>query len=331
VSGAIGRRAGRQVDRRVGRRAGRLLGRLLGGAALSGSAVLAWSLVEARSPVLRRVQVAVLAPGEAPLRLLHLSDLHLTPRSSAERDWVAGLAALEPDLTVVTGDMIAHERAVPTVVAALGELLRRPGAFVLGSNDYHAPTARNPMRYLMGPSRVDRPARLLPTGDLVSALTGAGWLDLSNTRATLALLGRTVRLVGVDDPHIGRDRMPAPEVRGRHGAPAADLRLGVAHAPYRRVLDAMAGDGADLVLAGHTHGGQVCVPGLGALVTNCDLPRQYAKGLFAWSPSVSTDDGFASPPSSWVHVSAGLGTSPFTPVRLACRPEATLLTLVPRS
>ena len=314
----------------AGRRAGRRAGRLLGGAALAGSAVLAWSLVEARSPVLRRVQVAALAPGEAPLRLLHLSDLHLTPRSTAERDWVAGLAALEPDLTVVTGDMLAHRAAVPTVVAALGDLLSRPGVFVLGSNDYHAPSARNPLRYFQGPSRLDRPVVVLPSGDLVSALTGAGWLDLSNARGRLEVAGRTVRLVGVDDPHIGRDRMPAPQSRARHGRDADDLRLGVTHAPYRRVLDAMTDDGSALVLAGHTHGGQVCLPGHGALVTNCDLPTAYAKGLFAWSSSVLADDGFAPPRSSWVHVSAGVGTSPYTPVRLACRPEATLLTLVPR-
>ena len=306
---------------------GRRAGRLLGGAFLGGSAVLAWSLVEARSPVLRRVQVPVLAPGEAPLRLLHVSDLHLTPRGSAERDWVAGLSALEPDLTVVTGDMIAHRQAVPTVLQALGGLLERPGAFVLGSNDYHAPAPRNPLRYFLGPSSLDRQPKPLPTPDLVQALTGSGWLDLDNSRGRLDVAGRTVRLVGVDDPHVGRDRMPEPE----HGRHADGLRIGVTHAPYQRVLDAMTVDGADLVLAGHTHGGQVCLPGFGALVTNCDLPTSHAKGLFAWSSLVPPCDGLASPPSSWVHVSAGLGTSPFTPVRLACRPEATLLTLVPRA
>ncbi|WP_380169472.1 metallophosphoesterase [Jannaschia sp. R86511] len=299
--------------------------RLGGAAALTGAGVLAWSLAEARAFVLRRVQVPVLAAGDLPLRVLHLSDLHLTPRSRRERDWVAGLAALEPDLTVVTGDLLAHVDAVPTVVVALGGLLQRPGAFVLGSNDYHAPVPRNPLRYFRGPSAVDRDPVPLPTQDLVAALTGPGWVDLTNRRDTVQVAGRPVRLVGVDDPHLRRDRMPGPE-RGRR---EPGLRLGVSHAPYRRVLGAMADDGADLVLAGHTHGGQVCVPGLGALVTNCDLPRQFAKGLFAWPSSRAADDGFSAPRSSWVNVSAGLGTSPFTPVRLACRPEATLLTLVP--
>jgi predicted MPP superfamily phosphohydrolase len=79
----------------------------------------------------------------------------------------------------------------------------------------------------------------------------------------------------------------------------------------------MNADGADLVLAGHTHGGQLCVPGVGALVTNCDLPRSRAKGMSQHGDAV-------------LHVSAGLGTSPYAPVRFACRPEATLLTITAR-
>jgi predicted MPP superfamily phosphohydrolase len=78
----------------------------------------------------------------------------------------------------------------------------------------------------------------------------------------------------------------------------------------------MVADGVALVLAGHTHGGQLCIPGVGALVTNCDLPRRQAKGVSSW-------EGVP------LHVSAGLGCSPYAPVRFACRPEASLLTLVP--
>ena len=79
--------------------------------------------------------------------------------------------------------------------------------------------------------------------------------------------------------------------------------------------------GADAIFAGHTHGGQVCVPGYGALVTNCDIPREQVKGLSTW-----TSRGR----SAALHVSAGLGTSIYAPVRFACPPEATLLTFLPR-
>jgi predicted MPP superfamily phosphohydrolase len=156
---------------------------------------------------------------------------------------------------------------------------------------------------------------MLPWGDLVDGLTTNGWLDLGNARATMKVDGREVDVRGVDDPHIRRDRYE--DIAGPFD-PAADLTLGVTHAPYLRVLDAMSADGAELILAGHTHGGQLCVPGVGALVTNCDLPRSQAKGLSAHDGAV-------------LHVSAGLGTSPYAPVRFACRPEATLLNLVARN
>jgi uncharacterized protein len=103
------------------------------------------------------------------------------------------------------------------------------------------------------------------------------------------------------------------------------VRMGVTHAPYLRVLDQFARDGYETILAGHTHGGQLCLPGFGALVTNCDLDRGRVKGLHAHPRGA----GPGTPGSSWLHVSAGLGTSPYAPVRFACRPEATLLTLTP--
>ena len=285
-------------------------------AALAGAGV-GYARWEAGSYRLRRVDVPVLPEGAGPLRVLHLSDLHLTPRQRRKRRWVSTLAALEPDLVVDTGDNLAHPAAVPGVIEALGPLLELPGVFVLGSNDYYAPRPKNPAAYLVGPSRVVGRPRRLPTGDLVRRLTDAGWVDVDNGRTTLRVAGLRVDVVGVDDPHLRRDRYL--DVAGR-ADPDADLTLGVTHAPYLRVLDAMAGDGVDLVLAGHTHGGQLAVPGYGALVTNCDLPTRYAKGLHRWQ---------AHRRSTWLHVSAGLGTSPYAPVRFACPPEATLLTLHP--
>jgi predicted MPP superfamily phosphohydrolase len=294
------------------------------------AAGLAASVAEAHSYVLRRASTAVLAPGSTPLRLLHVSDLHLTPRHRGRAEWVRRLDALEPDLVVVTGDFLAHPEAVVTVDDALGPLLDRPGAFVLGSNDYYAPRPGNPAVYLRRPTELDESRPELPWRDLVALLDAAGWRDLSNARATLDVAGHSIDVRGVDDPHIGRDRYD--EVAGPFD-PDADLRLGVTHAPYLRVLDAMAADGADLVLAGHTHGGQLCLPVVGALVTNCDLDTGRASGLSRharpWSgagdPALGGRDGRG----TVLHVSAGLGTSPYAPVRFLCRPEATLLTLTP--
>lgn len=291
----------------------------LGAGAVVAAGCLAWGFgYEVRSFRLRRVDVPVLAPGSAPLRILHLSDLHLLPRQRRTVEWVRSLATLEPDLVVDTGDNLARADAVPTVLEALDPLLAFPGAFVLGSNDYWEARAKNPAGYFGGPSAVHGRARRLPTQDLVDGLVQGGWRDLSNARATLEVAGRRVELIGVDDPHIDLDDHAA--VSGP-ADPAADLTLALTHAPYLRVLDAMTADGTDLVLAGHTHGGQLCVPLFGALVTNCDLPTRYAKGLHPWR---------AGGRRTWLHVSAGVGTSPYARVRFACAPEATLLTLVPR-
>ncbi len=301
------------------------LSRTLGLGAVTVATGLAYALAEARAFTLRRVTVPVLAPGERALRILHLSDLHLAPSQERKIAWIRDLASLEPDLVIDTGDNMAHLDALPALLHALEPLMALPGAFVMGSNDYVAPEPKNPARYLLPDARTPgrTPLGLLPAAELGAALREAGWRDLSNRRDGVVADGRRISLVGVDDPHLDLDRFPPP-VAGSD----ADLHVGVAHAPYRRVLDEMHADGVQLLLAGHTHGGQLCVPGLGALVTNCDLDRKRAKGLHGWpGPRPDAPGGER---STWLHVSAGLGTSPYAPVRFACRPEVTLLTLVAR-
>ncbi|CAN5447769.1 metallophosphoesterase [soil metagenome] len=303
----------------------------------AGAAVLGYStLIEPRSFALRRFEVPVLPRGAPPVKLLQVTDLHLTPSQHYRANWLRGLDILEPDLVVSTGDNLAHEDAVPAVLRAYGPLLHRPGVFVLGSNDYFPPVLKNPFGYFTDSHR--RGAALtpkrLPTQDLVDGFTDAGWRSVMHRRLRLTLAGVDLEIVGVNDPHIDFDHY------GRVAAPAAadaDLTIGVTHAPYQRVLDPMAADGARLLIAGHTHGGQVCVPGYGALVTNCDLDTRRAKGLTRWWPGAGQGEAHRGtrgmPPrdAAYLHVSAGLGASPYSPFRLACRPEATLLTLTPRA
>lgn len=286
--------------------------------AAAGAGALVYARAEAEAYRLRRVDVPVLPVGRSPVRVLHLSDLHHRPSQRRARAWVAGLAALEPDLVVNTGDNLAHRGAVPGALEAYERLLGFPGVFVLGSNDYFEPRPKNPARYL----RRDDGSRVhggeLPWRELRDAFVAAGWRDLTNANAALDVAGVRVAFRGVDDPHLDLDDYAA--VAGPVDADA-DVAIGVTHSPEPRVLDAMAADGHDLVLAGHTHGGQLCVPFYGALVTNCGLPRSKAAGLSRWAAAAG---------SSWLHVSAGLGTSPYTPFRFACPPEATLLTLTAR-
>lgn len=306
------------------------LARTVGGAAALGVAGLGWAcLVERNWFALRRFTVPVLAPGSRPLRVLHISDLHLVPRQQHRVEWVRGLAALAPDLVVNTGDNLAATDAVPEALRAMEPLFEFPGVFVMGSNDYYGPVPKNPARYLTRRHAQAPPGRiLLPVEDLRRGMLDGGWTDLDNVRTSLSLGGSSIELVGTDDAHIQRDRYAAVAAPA---SPTAALTVGVTHAPYQRVLDPMAADGARLLIAGHTHGGQLAVPFLGALVTNCDLPTDRAKGLSRWWPGAgSTPSSLAPADASWLHVSAGLGTSPYAPARFACRPEATLLTLIPR-
>jgi predicted MPP superfamily phosphohydrolase len=301
----------------------------VGTVAAVGAGGLAYaSLIERNAFRLRRRRVPVLPAGAASIRVLHISDIHLVPRQARKIEWIRSLGALDPDLVINTGDNLADLEAVPAVVRALEPLLKAPGVFVLGSNDYFAPSLKNPGRYLTREHHRATVSSPLPTADLVDAFTRAGWADLSNARAALSIGGQALEFVGVDDPHLHYDRYAA--VAGRND-PSAALTVGVTHAPYRRILDAMTADGAGLVIAGHTHGGQLCLPFYGTLVTNCDLDRHRAKGVSRWWPGAGAQPSSQAPAgAAWLEVSAGLGTSPYAPVRFACPPEATLLTLTAR-
>lgn len=270
------------------------------------------TVVERNAFVMREVTMPVLSPGSTPLRVLHISDLHMRPNQRHKQSWIRELARWEPDLVVNSGDNLSHPKAVPAVVQALGDLLSVPGVFVFGSNDYFGPRMKNPASYLTKPDRRVH-GEPLPWQDLRAAFTERGWLDMTHTRREFEVAGLTIAAAGVDDPHIKRDRYDT--VAGA-ASPTANLRLGLTHSPEPRVLDRFAADGYQLVMAGHTHGGQLCVPFYGAIVTNCGIDRSRAKGPSKWGAAMG------------LYVSAGIGTSPFAPMRFCCRPEATLLTLV---
>ena len=266
------------------------------------------------------------------LRILHLSDIHLLAWQRRKLAWIEKLAEESPDMLVLTGDSIAHSAAVAPLLRTLSVFAGLPGIFVFGSNDYYPPRPKNPFTYFKAPSSHSHGGKVreLPWPEMRAGFESFGWIDLNNRRTALTVNGIDVDAVGVDDPHIRLDRFPAARTRPPGSKPR--IAIGLVHAPYARALDAMVDDGCSLVFAGHTHGGQVCVPGKGALVTNCDLPTPLVAGLYRWPDAgeVIRHDGaaVATHPGAWVNVSAGLGASPFAPVRLACRPEAIVLDVV---
>jgi predicted MPP superfamily phosphohydrolase len=293
------------------------------GAVGAGAAI--WGIgIERYLFTVRFHELALLPVGAPPVRVLHISDAHMAPWQRRKQRWIAGLADLEPDLIVNTGDNLGHQDGLRGLRAAFDALRGIPGVFVHGSNDHAAPSPRNPFKYFTGPSKGKHTSEPLDTGALDDFLTDElGWLDLNNAAGSLELGGLRVDAFGVSDAHRGWDDLEVlpdrlAKVRQSGGA---DLTIGVSHAPYRRVLDEFVDLRADAIFAGHTHGGQVRVPGWGALVANCDIPLDQARGLSTW-----TQDGRTVP----LNVSAGLGHSIYAPVRFACRPEASLLTLVAR-
>ena len=291
-----------------------------------GAAAAIWGIgIERYLFTIRVHEVPILPAGTAPIRVLHLSDAHMAPWQHRKQTWIAALASLEPDLIVNTGDNMGHADGLRGLRTAFDPLRGTPGVFVHGSNDHAAPSPRNPFRYFTGPSHIKVASEPLDTRALDGYFTEElGWLDLNNAVGSLDVGGTRVDTFGVSDAHRGWDRLDAlPD-------PLAELQaddqpavtLGVTHAPYRRVLNTFADLGADAIFAGHTHGGQVRLPGFGALVANCDIPLDQARGLSTWRHRGRTVP---------LNVSAGLGHSIYAPVRFACRPEASLLTLVPRT
>ncbi|UYO97875.1 metallophosphoesterase [Microbacterium sp. M28] len=298
----------------------------LGAVGAVGAAAAVWGIgIERYLFTVRNVTTQALPVGSAPIRVLHVSDAHMAPWQHRKQDWLASLADLEPDLVINTGDNLGHREGLDGIRRAFAPLAGIPGVFVHGSNDVHAPSPRNPLKYFTGPSAHGGAPEYLDTAAMDSYFTHElGWANLNNTAARLTVAGADIDLIGVSDAHRDWDRLDAlPDAMAALG-PRADAAalLGVTHAPYQRVLNAYVELGTDAIFGGHTHGGQVCLPGFGALVANCDIPLKQAKGLSTWSRGERTVP---------LNVSAGCGHSIYAPVRFACRPEATLLTLTART
>jgi len=256
-----------------------------------GLAATAWGQFEAGWVRLRTLEVPLPGlPAElAGVRIAHLSDFHLGFPSRGERAVhraVHWTAAREPDLTLISGDLLSR----PSAEGRLRNMLEAlPGSFaVLGNHDFAI--SRDPFSK---PSAVS---------DLGSTTV------LADEARTVELRGRRVQIVGVD-PRSYRLGTARPE---RLADPEADLRILLCHFP--NVIDKLPAGVFDLVLAGHLHGGQICIPyGRGKKLRLAHLRWTYAEGLY-------------NRPGGVLHVSPGLGTT-FVPLRFFARPEATELVL----
>ena len=262
---------------------------------------------------LRRYRLDILPTansGPAELSILHLSDLHFTRHDRKKARFLASLP--RADITVITGDFLTEhgdtiEFAVETVRPTRGRLA---SYFVLGSNDHYVSRPINYLRYFFK-ERKRASGIHGRRDDLIAQLEADGWIHLQNIRRDEVLGDEgAIEVVGLDDPHIHRDDITvAPRLHPER------FGLAVVHAPDPG--PELAALGYDLIVAGHTHGGQVRLPFIGAIVNNSELPTSsFSMGLI--------DLG-----SSYLHISPGIGTSKYAPFRFLCRPEATMLDMRP--
>lgn len=282
---------------------------LLLAVAAAGTACVAYGVLVERGWYRLTVYRLPILPGHAPapMTVLHLSDLHFVVADRRKARFIASLP--RPDISVLTGDLLGEPEAVERVTAALEPVRGTAGSyFVLGSNDYFAPRPLSYLAYFRKRRRrrVGIPGR---AQDLITRLEADGWAHLKNRRVAGEAAGLRIEVVGLDDPHIERH-----DLRVAAGRDPAAFGLALVHSPDP--APELAALGYDLVACGHTHGGQVRMPFIGALVTNSTIPPRLCMGLSRFGRTL-------------LHVSPGLGTSKFAPFRFLCRPEATLLELVP--
>ncbi|GAC1319561.1 MAG: hypothetical protein NVSMB2_14980 [Chloroflexota bacterium] len=276
-------------------------------------------------PIFKRQRISVARPWPEDLSVLHISDLHV--RSTDLRLWRVQKAALDripnPDLVCVTGDVCEKIQDIPLLVELLGIVRPRLGTYiVLGNHEHNAPLPmhlknqqkRGWRRMLSHFIHVLAPAIRSDGPDeghaMADALLEAGFTVLHNQGVRVRTAdGSTVWIAGCDSAWAGHADMVSA-MRGRR---AEEPCLALIHEPDL-AFEAESW-GAALILAGHTHGGQVRLPFLGAPYT------------LRMDPRIVIASGFQRIESSLLHVTAGLGHT--IPLRLGCPPEIVWLDCKP--
>lgn len=273
-----------------------------------GSAFLLWLVLEPRFFRVTHFESRC-AKLTQPLRILHLSDIHFAYPDRKLASFFDGLAELNPDLVVLTGDIIDCRDGVYEAEKQLSKLKSKHGIFaVMGNHDYYDYQLYDCLFHNFQGQR--HPLKRNGTLKLRAVYKKLKIKELRNESHHLNLNGQRVGIHGVDDPVTGHADLT--RIRPEKGAGVVNILL----SHCLDVLFGLSDHEIDICFSGHTHGGQICLPGWGAIITHSRAGRKYAAGIHKFMD---------------IHccVSRGLGSSRFMRVRFFSRPEAVLLTLQP--
>ncbi len=238
-------------------------------------------------------------------RILHLSDTHLSDPESEKLRFLEEITDGDFDIVVLTGDVFENYTGLKYAPSLLSRKPKLGAYAVLGNHDYYNYSFFNK---IVG--RINRkwrhPMEYRDVNPMINAMQNNGWDVLQNESRTHA---EGVHVVGVDYPGIAPDELTRLVSEGPDGY----LKLALFHMP--RYLHTFVHAGVDFALGGHTHGGQIRVPGVGALITDSELSRKEASGLIYRGKTV-------------FHISRGLSADPRSNFRLFCPPAATIIEVV---
>ncbi|MBA2124491.1 hypothetical protein B9J78_06145 [bacterium Unc6] len=219
------------------------------------------------------------------LTVLHLSDLHLNKIGKKEKKLLETVNQLNPDILVITGDFVNKREMVDDCIQMINKFKAKYGKWgVWGNNDHCILNQKDKKK--------------LAESEIVI---------LGNENQSIAINQQNMWIIGVDDPVGGHDNLS----RAMGGVPEEGFKLLLSHSPA--IIEEAHRAGIELVLAGHTHGGQVYIPLISHLIVRLLRGKGYIAGLYSVG-------------QTYLYVSRGIGTS-ILPLRAFCPPEITLIKL----
>ena len=268
------------------------------------SALFLWMRLESRRYQINSHAATVAKPLPSPLRILHLSDTHFRGEERALGILFETLGRDVYDFIFITGDIFDCPAGI-SGAALFQKLNSRHGIYaVFGNHDYFNYGYMDlVLHYTPGQGKPYAPQ---PTERFEKAVREAGVRLLRNETVEVSLGGTPILIHGLDDPTTGRANVRQAMLN----FDPAKLNILLTHS-IDVFLD-IGDNEVDLSFSGHSHGGQVCFPLIGPVLTHTLLGRQYAKGIHLLKGATCS-------------ISRGLGTSRFYPFRLLCAPEAIVL------